>query len=568
MNKYEKLLYDWSVNILDSQIKDRRNEMFGGLNCRACAHLHGRADNGVFPLAYEYVRTGEKRFLDGAKALLVFRENFMHPDGSVQNDFESEWKGITVFSAICLYKTLYYFEKSLPEDFVNTVETYFKSSAEWVHDNIKIGFRANINYYAASAAVNAFYSKRYNNDGYAQSAKEMLSYCMSNFTENGILGGEGQPHGCRTEKGCMAVDIGYNAEESLPCLVDAAETLGDGEALNRLIKYSENMLEFLLPDGAWDNSFGVRNNKWTYYGSRTSDGSLAMFTKLGKYDRSFLSAAQKVFSALESCTVRGRLYGGRDYEKLGQPDCIHHVFCHAVSLAEALLCGLGDAETTHTAAENGNTAFKYYPEIDTYKISAGKYLATVTAYDYSTYTYTNGAAHSSGGALSLLYKTGVGPVIAGSVYEYRLTEKNNMQNVAGDVMCSSLIPRAEYEKNGEKYATCLDGNAKMQIETGDSSITVRAVSGFVRVSDKSAEDASLRANSEYVFSDDGVAVTISVNEEKSGLSFILPVVTGSAEIETGNSFTVRRVFFPSGGFEADEYTFPINGNGEIKVTIK
>ena len=30
-----------------------------------------------------------------------------------------------------------------------------------------------------------------------------------------------------------------------------------------------------LPDGAWDNSFGTRNYKWSYRGSRTSDGCAA-----------------------------------------------------------------------------------------------------------------------------------------------------------------------------------------------------------------------------------------------------------------------------------------------------
>ena len=33
-------------------------------------------------------------------------------------------------------------------------------------------------------------------------------------------------------------------------------------------------LEFMLPDGAWDNSWGTRNYKWTYWGSRTSDGTV------------------------------------------------------------------------------------------------------------------------------------------------------------------------------------------------------------------------------------------------------------------------------------------------------
>lgn len=37
-------------------------------------------------------------------------------------------------------------------------------------------------------------------------------------------------------------------------------------------EYVKSHLEFVLPDGAIDSSFGSRVNKWTYWGSRTSDG--------------------------------------------------------------------------------------------------------------------------------------------------------------------------------------------------------------------------------------------------------------------------------------------------------
>ena len=30
-------------------------------------------------------------------------------------------------------------------------------------------------------------------------------------------------------------------------------------------------LEFMLPDGAWDNSWGTRSFKWTYWGVKSSN---------------------------------------------------------------------------------------------------------------------------------------------------------------------------------------------------------------------------------------------------------------------------------------------------------
>lgn len=59
-------------------------------------------------------------------------------------------------------------------------------------------------------------------------------------------------------------------------------------------------LEFMLPDGAWDNSWGTRSFKWTYWGGRTSDGFM------GGY---YLMAARhpniwRPFTAISVCWMR------------------------------------------------------------------------------------------------------------------------------------------------------------------------------------------------------------------------------------------------------------------------
>ena len=63
---------------------------------------------------------------------------------------------------------------------------------------------------------------------------------------------------------------------------------------------AKSHLAFLLPDGGLDNSMGSRSCKWTYWGSRTSDGCLAAFNAREKasWTRETLDAAMAKDAAL------------------------------------------------------------------------------------------------------------------------------------------------------------------------------------------------------------------------------------------------------------------------------
>lgn len=88
--------------------------------------------------------------------------------------------------------------------------------------------------------------------------------------------------GLTSPNGCKGVDLGYNVEETIPSLVGYALVTGDKEALDIMEKTMKVHIEFMLPDGAWDNSWGTRNFKWTYWDSRTSDGCQAGFAALAR----------------------------------------------------------------------------------------------------------------------------------------------------------------------------------------------------------------------------------------------------------------------------------------------
>ncbi len=567
MNRYEKLLQQWCDALVDLQIKNYGAPHDGAFLCRACTVLHGRADNAIFPMVYLYAKTRDVKYLDCAKLTLQFQGRLRRKDGAVYNDGQNFWKPITVFSAIGLYKTLHYFAEDLDRDFRECLKNRLHEMAEWVYDNLYIGVHTNINYYTAAASVLALCGGYFSCEKYRERSRKLLHYCMDCFTENGILYGEGQPHKEVTKKGCRAIDIGYNMEESMPCLIDAANALGEEEILARLVANAEKMLDFFLPDGGWDNSFGSRNNKWTYYGSRTSDGCVGAFMILGKYNPMFYEAAERNAKLLERCTARGLLHGGLQYVRLGQPPCVHHTFCHAAGLADALCLGLREnmGETMLPCDRTeGNVAF--YPEADTYKIRIGQWLATITGYDYRTGTYVNGAAHASGGTLSMLYHREKGPVIAGSTYEYDLTEPLNMQQPMGDRAHRSLLPRLEYVVDGISYTTCIDPGSEIKVYAGKNRVEVEVRSHFVRVEDWVPEDENLMGYFHYTFSCDKMVLQVKVSGEKEGMQFILPIVEDTIRIATPCLYQHEKIYYLAGGLGADEYRFP--AKDDICITLE
>lgn len=556
MDRYGELLKIWCDSLLKRQLRGYGAPHDGGFLCDACTVLHGRADNAIFPMVYLYAETGEKQYLDSARQLLEFRRRLTQGDGSVYNDGQNFWKATTVFSAIGLYKTLHYCAACLPEELRHELEALLSQNAQWIYENLRIGYASNINYYAAGAAALAACGSYFDRPDYRALAHTLLDYCMQRFTANGLLAGEGQPHDETTPKGCKAIDIGYDMEESVPCLVAAAQELKQKKVLSALAEHTEKMLAFLLPDGGWDNSFGSRNNKWTYYGSRTSDGCLEALLTLAPYNPVFYEAARRCVDQYERCTVDGLLAGGPHYGRLEQAACVHHTICHAAGLADALCRGLSETMPAgQLPCDETRTRVQYFEELDTYRISIGKWLATVTGYDYRTTTYTEGAAHASGGSLSLLYHREYGPVLAGSTYAYRLTEPLNMQQPHGERRHSSLLMRLEYEDNGEHYTTAVDPQSTIRVNHMDNTVIAFVTAHFVKPDSWQRDAAGRTAKLVYTFTEDSVQIAVRVSPGSTAVRLLLPVIEDTATVTADRPYQKEPIYYLSGGFAAEEYRF-------------
>ena len=575
--EYFGLLRTWLDELLTYAVDDPGHpSLDGAILCPACSVIHGRCHDAVYPLLYMAERTGERRYLDAAGKLFKWAGYMVCDDGSVYNDSQSEWCGITAFAALSYVKALSFHGQLLSGDEKKAWEERLMKMALWLNANITAGTRTNINYLAANAAAMELTGRYFKNSVFLDSARELAAAALSHISENGLIVGEGGAYGALTPKGVRPVDIGYNVEETLPSLYEYASAAGDGPAMEQVKRLARAHLEFMLPDGAWDNSMGTRNYKWTYWGGRTSDGCQALLNALGKTEPVFAEAAYRNLMLLKSCTD-GLLYGGPHYKRHGELACVHHAFCHAKVLAQALDEGAAEFERTSLPSD-APPPVKHYPELGVYRAAMGDWRMDVCAGDLVS---TKGG-QASGGTVTLLWNRSYGPVAAAATTDYSLREAHNQQLTRKKRQQGPVHPRLEATVDGKYYCQAYDLGADTRASSLDGASVVR-VEGCLCDASRAPLDGGA-FSLEYVLRPEGLVIRGELRGPCKGAArFVLPVISGGgavrqearfAEIDgrLGISSATQlhhsgTVFALSPGFETEEFWAEPDGNGHFELRI-
>lgn len=528
-----ELLGTWTDALLNLQITNKSNIAdYGGLMCPACGSVHGRVCDSIYPLLHLADKTKQNKYIDSAVLLYRWMErNVSQPDGSWQNDTANHsWKGITVFTAIALAEVLKNHSSIPDSQFKNELEVRLKKAGEFIYDNFSINY-GNINYpiaasYGLSLIGTVLDVKEFKEKG-RLFAHEALGFISKN---DRLIVGEGGPYNQASAKGCYSVDLGYNVEESLPALVLYGKLTNDQEVLDAIVPSLQAHAGFMLPDGGWDNSWGTRNFKWTYWGSRTSDGCQPAYALMADRDPLFYKVALKNTELLKATTHNGLLYGGPHYLSHKVLPCVHHTFCHAKALTTILDHGIPVPKMNPEQVELPREKVygsRFFKDIQTSLISVGKFRATVTAYDRE-YTMKNG--HATGGALTLLWHEKTGPLLSASMNEYQLKEPNNMQSDP-DPLSMPLTPRIELLKEGSRYMNISDLKAASEIKEEGNAVTVRSHSKLVDKDQKSPASGDINCQTVYTFQENKVILEFSFEKGASddSIQVVFPVISQSSE---------------------------------------
>ena len=480
-NLYSELLKTWCDGLIARQVMSiHEPALYGGILCPACALIHGRCGDAVYPLLRMARTTGDAKYVQAATLVHEWSEQVSRPDGSWVNDVTlSPWKGITVFHTIALAEALHHHGSLLDAATRRRWRERLARAAKFL-DGFMTMETGNINYPVTSSYCFAIAGQVLEDAHYLDRARQMAHASLEYFTPSGWLFGEGHPLTAVTAKKCRPVDLGYNVEESLPSLALYATLTNDKPVLDQVIAALRTHMEFMLPDGGWDNSWGSRNYKWSWWGSRTSDGCHPAYVLLAQHEPKFREVALRNLKMMAACTHDGLLYGGPHYFAHGELACIHHTFTHAKALATVLDRGGPDVQPAEQVALPRDEAYglKSFPEIGTRLAAIGDWRATVTENDweYVEHVQAGGGSsggHVTGGALSLLFHRGLGPILTASMTQYQTIEISNQQ-VHHDYPHMELTPRIECAAGDRVYTSVNDFEAALTANAAPEQIAFDA----------------------------------------------------------------------------------------------
>ncbi len=548
---YSETLQTWCDGLVAHQVTEMQDPAFyGGLLCPACAVIHGRCGDAVYPLLRMAHTTGNAKYMRAAILAHDWSQaQVSRPDGSWVNEVTlSTWQGITVFHSIALAEALEHHGVVLDAATRAKWTDRLAAAAKFLDGFISIE-TGNVNYPVTSTLAFQLCGQTLGQDRYFKRARDLAHEVMSQFTSDGFLAGEGHPLKGVSAKGCRPVDLGYNVEESLPALVMYSLLADDKAVQEQVVAAMKTHMEFMLPDGAWDNSWGSRNYKWSWWGSRTSDGCQPGFVLMSKFDPRFREVARRNLELMAACTHDGLLYGGPDYLAHGDFPCIHHSFTHAKALATVLDRGTfsADADKRPLLPRDEPYSLKTFPAIATRLASIGPWRATITEYDceYVEHVQPGGGGanggHVSGGALSLLYHQALGPILTASMTEYQMIEIANQQQYReGHHM--ALTPRIEYV-SGETYTNLNDLKAVLTVNDAGGQTTFNAEGRLLTASRQPVPGGDVRYRVVYRLSASEVEIAASASGQAHGsaqVRLIVPVIARDGEqAEQVDSQTAR-----------------------------
>ncbi len=459
---YESTLRTLCDALLSLQVRDTVDANYGAIYDPACKVYHTRAAEAVYPLAVLWKRTGEVRYLRAGTALVDWLIRQQNEDGSWYETPET-WTGTTADQLLMLALAYPIVQDSLTQAQTKAWRAAIKRAADYLAVHMSQRF-AHINYCATTtaslAAANTVVPKR----RYRDKAKELATLILAKFNHEGFLTGEG-----KKERGVQyGVDLGYNVDMSLWGLALYARLLGDDRVFPAVRKALRTHLLFVYPNGAIDNSWGVRSNKWTLYGSGTADGCQPLFGIFAAEDPRYRTAGLRNLYFLRTCMNSNGFVGRGPQHWLldSAATCIYPTFARAKGVALALEFGELDGSVAPLPSDQ-NPWFHLFRSVDVALVRTRDLMATITAYRYkhagppARSKYMN---RPTGGSLSLLWVRGFGLVQASSQSRYRRWEPMHFPKIETHLL--PLTPRIEFRDSTTWYTNLYEFDAGLETQEG------------------------------------------------------------------------------------------------------
>jgi hypothetical protein len=473
--EYAKTLIELSKTIVAQQVREPADPNFGAIRCIHCNVYHTRAAESVFPLYVSYTITHDKKYLKAAidVADWLIRQQF--PDGSWQETPE-DWTGTTTDQLLMMAETYSGIRQHLTAAQQTSWLTTMRKAADYLV-KVMTPQWASINYVATTTATLASVNRVVPDPDYLVRAKELAHRTISKIDDDGFLAGEGG----RERENKYGVDLGYNMEMSLWGLGYYARITKDTVVENAVRTALRTHAYFIYPDGSLDASWGIRSNKWTTFGSATSDGCQVVFTLFADDQPYYATAAFKNLQYLRTNITNGFIGYGPQYADLfTKPPCVYPTFTKAKNLALSYMLEPGGVRTLAPLPTDRTGWLKYFPTIQVAEVRTKNFMVTIPAYRYKDIEKKDKSKYMfrpTGGSISNLWVEGYGALQSSSQTFYARWEPMSFPEVDTVI---TLTPRIEFRAQGRYYTNLFEFDGVMTTSSGtDGSYSVKT-SGELR----------------------------------------------------------------------------------------
>ncbi len=513
-------LMEFVPALLSRQIPDKADANYGALRCDHCGVLHTRAAEALYPFAVASRISGDAQYARSAVALGDWLIKQQQKDGSWKETPE-EWTGTTTDQLLMMVLAYSHLSGLLNERQRIAWKTSIEKAADYLTRVMTPEF-ASINYCATTAASLASTYTLIPKSDYSGRAKELARRTIAKMDRDGFISAEGG-RGRLGNK--LGVDLGYDMEMSLWGLGYYAWLTGDERVRERVRTSLANHLYFIYPDGSMDGSWGIRSNKWTTYGSATSDGCQVLFALFADDDPRFASAAVMNLAYLRTNVKDGLVgYGPHYWDIFSKDPCIYPTFTKAKNLALAYEVDTRDVRPAAALPTELPGWMKLFPTLDVVEVRTKNFMATVTAYRYKDYAKRSGSKYMyrpTGGVISNLWLKDHGSLQSSSQTFYYRWEPMSFP-VMGEL--KSLTPRIEYEDSTGYYTNLFEYDAVLETHRQDTSVFTLSATGELR--DSTWLNGAVGYTLHHTISDTSIrkTVTLHYRDAQPEITIVEPVI--------------------------------------------
>lgn len=448
--------------------KDKQSADYGAIDCPHCKLYHTRAAEAVYPFAFEFEQTGNKTYRRAAIDLGNWLIKQQQPNGSWLETPE-EWTGTTTDQVLMLalaYPILKsHLSKNEKGSWLNSIER----AGDYLVEVMSPRF-ASINYCATTTATLMYVYELINKEEYVSKARTLAQQVIGKMDQDYFLTGEGG----RVFGAKYGIDLGYNLEMSLWGLALYAQLAHDEVVMSAVEKSLEKHLNFIYPDGSMDASWGIRSNKWTCFGSATSDGCQLLFSLFADKNDQYRTAAIRNLQYLQTCTQGGIIgFGPLYFNIFEEQPCIYPTFAKAKNMAMSIALGKAD-EGNMPDLPLDKRGMSYFPTLNLSQVRTAQFCATISAYTYKDPAgdRTKYMHRPSGGSICNLWLADHGYLQASSQTIYKRWEPMSFPDIPDPL---PLTPRIEFDSDLGHFTNLYEFDATMTTDSVGQAYKVSSI---------------------------------------------------------------------------------------------